>query len=64
MTVSESEMPNKHVGYTVKKNDMNGESSFTRRYTEYISFRKKLVELWPALFIPTLPNKTLIGSSD
>jgi hypothetical protein len=57
-------MANKHIGYTVNKKDRNGEGSFSRRYTEYISLRKKLVELWPGVFIPTLPSKTLIGSSD
>jgi hypothetical protein len=55
---------NKHIGYTAKKIDRNGEAVFTRRYTEYIAFRKKLSELWPSVFIPILPNKTLLGSSE
>ena len=64
LTISETPIINKHVSYTIKKTDRNGEGSFTRRYTEYLAFRRKLVELWPGLFIPTLPNKTLIGSSE
>jgi hypothetical protein len=55
---------NRHIGYTAKKHDKNGDSSFTRRYTEYIAFRKKLTELWPGVFLPTFPNKILIGSNE
>ena len=55
---------NKHIGYTASKKDRQGESVFTRRYTEYALFRKKLAELWPGVFIPHLPSKTLIGNSD
>jgi hypothetical protein len=55
---------NKHIGYTAKKKDKNGEATFTRRYTEYIALRKKLSELWPGVFLPCMPSKTLIGSSE
>lgn len=55
---------NKHVGYTAKKRDKNGEGTFTRRYTEYIILRRKLAELWPGVFIPCMPSKTLMGSSE
>ena len=54
----------KHRYYVVERRDKNGEGKFSRRYTEYISFRKKLVELWPVIFIPVLPNKSFLGSSN
>lgn len=55
---------NKHIGYTAKRRDKNGEGVFTRRYTEYIALRKKLGELWPGIFLPCMPSKTLLGSSE
>jgi hypothetical protein len=54
---------NRHIGYTAKRRDKNGEGTFTRRYTEYMALRKKLSELWPGVFLPIFPNKTLIGAS-
>ena len=36
----------------------------TRRYTEYVAFRHKLINLWPCLLISALPNKPLMGVSD
>jgi hypothetical protein len=55
---------NKHIGYTAKRKDKNGEGAFTRRYTEYIALRKKLSELWPGVFLPVMPSKTLLGASE
>ena len=43
ITISDTPIINKHVSYTVKKADKTGEGSFTRRYTEYLAFRRKLV---------------------
>ena len=43
IAISETPIINKHVSYTIKKTDRNGEGSFTRRYTEYLAFRRKLV---------------------
>ena len=55
---------NKHIGYSAKKKDKNGEGAFTRRYTEYIALRRKLAELWPGVFLPVMPSKTLLGASE
>lgn len=55
---------NQHIGYNIEARDRNGTTKFTRRFTEHMSFRRVLVKMWPGIFIPVLPNKTLIGSSD
>ena len=53
-----------HIGYTCEAKDRNGATKFTRRYTEYIVLRNMLVKVWPGVILPTLPSKTLIGSSE
>ena len=35
-----------------------------RRYRDFASFREKLVERWPGVFIPNIPHKQMVGSND
>ena len=55
---------NQHIAYKLEARDRNGITKFTRRFTEHMVFRRVLVKMWPGIFIPVLPNKTLIGSSE
>ena len=45
----------KHVEYTVSGIDKNGVFSVHRRLSEFELLREKLIERWPAVYIPYLP---------
>lgn len=53
-----------HIFYDVVINDAKGNRKISRRYTEYILWRSKLLELWPCIILAALPSKTLIGVSE
>lgn len=54
----------KHVEYTVSGMDKNGVFSVHRRFSEFELLRERLIERWPAVYIPYLPEKKAIGNMD
>ena len=36
--------------------------ALSRRYRDFDSLRKKMVEQWPGIFVPKLPNKKKVGN--
>lgn len=52
----------KFVIYTVSGTLMPPGS--TRRYSDFDSLREKLVERWPGVYIPNIPEKKVVGNLD
>lgn len=36
----------------------------SRRFSDFVALREKFVEMWPGVFIPGLPHKKKVGSTD
>ena len=51
-----------YTSYTLKGKGLP--VSLNRRYRDFDALRKKLVERWPGVFIPNIPHKKTIGSTD
>ena len=51
-----------YTSYTLKGKGLP--ESLNRRYGDFDALRKKLVERWPGVFIPNIPHKKTIGSTD
>ena len=51
-----------YTSYTLKGSKLP--ETLNRRYRDFDSLRKKLVERWPGVFIPNIPHKKTIGSTD
>ena len=51
-----------YTSYTLKGKGLP--ESLNRRYRDFDALRKKLVERWPGVFIPNIPHKKTIGSTD
>ena len=50
--------------YDVEGQDKKGNFSIKRRYNDFHELRAKLVENWPGIFIPPLPEKkSVVGKS-
>jgi sorting nexin-1/2 len=48
--------------YDVEGTDKNGPFSAKRRFNDFYELRSKLVENWPGIFIPPLPEKKTVGN--
>ena len=48
--------------YTLKGSHVH--ENLSRRYRDFDTLRKKMVERWPGIFIPKLPKKKKIGNKD
>ena len=46
--------------YSLKGNHVP--ETISRRYRDFEALRKKMVERWPGIFIPKLPNKKKVGN--
>lgn len=55
---------NSHYVYQVVGSDKDGRFDVRRRYSDFYELRAKLVENWPGIFIPPLPEKKLAGGSN
>ena len=53
-----------HIKYTVVGIDADGEFTESRRFREFNSLRTVLVQRWPGIYIPALPEKKLVGGKD
>jgi hypothetical protein len=57
MTIEKMGKMISHVVYMVKGFDKNGPFDIKRRYSDFFELRKKLLENWPGIFIPAVPEK-------
>jgi sorting nexin-1/2 len=57
-----SETFSNNVIYTIKTLDSTGNYEFTRDYNEFISIRKILAKKWPGIYIPPLPNRSILSN--
>ena len=51
-----------HIKYTVVGFDADGEFTEARRFREFNNLRDILVQRWPGIYIPALPEKKLVVS--
>lgn len=52
----------KYVVYSLKGIAIH--EDVVRRFSDFFSLRKKLVERWPGIFIPAIPPKKAVGNLD
>ena len=52
----------KYVVYSLKGSAIHDDE--VRRFSDFFSLRKKLVERWPGIFIPAIPPKKAVGNLD
>ena len=52
----------KYVVYSLKGSAIK--EDVVRRFSDFFSLRKKLVERWPGIFIPAIPPKKAVGNTD
>jgi hypothetical protein len=51
---------NSYFVYDISGQDKFGEFKAKRRYGEFYELRAKLVENWPGIFVPPLPEKKAV----
>jgi sorting nexin-1/2 len=51
-----------HIKYTIVGVDSDGEFTEVRRFKEFYSLRNILVQRWPGIYIPALPEKKIVVS--
>lgn len=49
-----------HIKYTVSGVDSDGPFEETRRFREFYALRNVLVQRWPGIYIPAIPEKKLV----
>ncbi|CAD8206419.1 unnamed protein product [Paramecium pentaurelia] len=55
---------NKYLVYTVKGKDALGNFEVQRRFNEFYTLREALIQIWPGLYIPPLPDKLVNPTGD
>jgi hypothetical protein len=55
-----SESVFKHVEYTVRGEDFVGSFIISRRFKEFLLIRDHLLNRWPGIMIPSLPQKKFL----
>lgn len=55
---------NKFLVYTVKGKDALGNFEVQRRFNEFYTLRESLLQIWPGLYIPPLPDKLVNPTGD
>ena len=55
---------NGHIKYTIAGEDMEGPFEEVRRYREFFSLRSVLAARWPGIYIPALPEKSIVVNSN
>ena len=53
-----------HIKYTVNGVDSDGSFTESRRFREFNTLREVLLNRWPGIYIPALPEKKLVVSRD
>lgn len=48
-----------HIKYSIEGEDDEGKFEQSRRYREFFALRSALVQRWPGIYIPALPEKAL-----
>ena len=56
-----SEALNNSVSYIIKTVDSSGKYECVRYYSEFSSLRKILLKKWPGIYIPPIPNKSILS---
>ena len=51
-----------HIKYTVNGVDSDGSFTEARRFREFCTLREVLLNRWPGVFVPALPEKKLVVS--
>ena len=49
-----------HIKYKVTGEDSEGLFEENRRFKEFFTFRNVLVQRWPGIYIPALPEKKMV----
>jgi sorting nexin-1/2 len=57
-------MSKKYIIYDVEGTDKDGNFKVKRRFKDFDELRTKLVESWPGILIPPLPEKKVQGNTD
>jgi hypothetical protein len=54
----------KFTSYVVTIKDPTQEITVSRRYNDFFELREKMVEAWPGILIPPMPEKQVQASSE
>ena len=49
-----------HIKYTINGIDSDGSFTEARRFREFNTLREVLLQRWPGIYIPALPEKKLV----
>lgn len=52
------------IKYTVTGADEDGDFSETRRFREFFALCEVLQKRWPGCYVPSIPNKKMVGKED
>ena len=63
-TVSNPVKISGHIKYTITGEDGDGDFEEVRRFREFFALRKILSERWPGIYIPQLPEKSVMDNKD
>lgn len=53
-----------HIKYTVTGVDSEGAFEEVRRFRDFFALKNALMQRWPGIYIPALPEKKLVGNND
>jgi len=53
-----------HIRYTVTGVDSEGPFEEVRRFSQFYALKNALAQRWPGIYIPSLPEKKLVGNND
>ena len=53
-----------HIKYTVTGVDGDGPFEEVRRFSQFFALKHALSSRWPGVYIPSLPEKKLVGNND
>lgn len=62
--VNEGVMSKTYIIYDVEGSDKHGPFAIKRRFKDFFELRTRLVENWPGVMIPPLPEKKIQGNTD
>lgn len=63
-SVSDPQKVQGHIKYTIVGEDSDGAFEVVRRYREFFSLRNILVQRWPGVYIPAIPEKKAFGNKE
>lgn len=62
--VKGSMLEGRYIMYDIEYTDKNGTGTTKRRYNDFFELRCRLVESWPGIAIPPIPEKKVQGNKD